>query len=394
MRNNPKAEWMTRTMSTSPAPRPTRPRLGVAASGSSCVSRVILITTLMLANLSCDSSDQTETGRNGESADAASETMPRAWPVIRTEIRRLAELPPAPDGIELRKRLDRAAIIIAIKMDRAEIERMIRTADKALPPRDKDLDGLTASLSGMVIARIADPNDEHHFVSRSRRWGVGKSSMGTIDWYALAMAAIDLYHDQASFKLLLEFGLKDDPGMYGWSVGHWDHPAVEALGFLRGYDSNDSARADVERQLRIAIRRSKQDGVAASQAALRAKYLKALVASWDYAKGLNESRRKEYREFERRLWRAWSLSRGGFRGQYGQFLDAMEIFRWREGDEGFFLRIFESPASTPEELLLAEYMAPRLSEDGKRRLQAVAKGDSPRASNAERALLLMKKRRP
>jgi len=356
--------------------------LDVTVGGVWRSSWFVLTIAALFINMSTNASPPSS-GGTGSPGDVP---RSRVWSVIENQIDKLTELPPASDGNELRKRLDRAAAAVAERSDRKDIEQMLRTAKDALPGSHSSGEpGLAAWLSGMAIARIADPNNEHLFISRSRRWGVGEPSAGKIEWHALAVAAVDLYHDQDSFALLLELALSHN-GAHGMSDGHWDSPIVESCGFLRAYVPDKDAIQKVEQHMR----ESKQDGVIAAQKTLHAKYLQALIASWDYAKGLSEPRRRQYHDFERRLWRAWSLSRGGFTLKHGRFFDAAALLTHEQGDESFFLRIFESAESTPEEVLIAEYAMPSLSEEGKQRLQAVATGDSLWAGNAARALKRVK----
>jgi hypothetical protein len=121
----------------------------------------------------------------------------------------------------------------------------------------------------------------------------------------------------------------------------------------------------------------------------KADYLRALTASWKYAADLDSAERDQYRDFERRLWRAWALARGWrdrragvpFTSAAGNFAD-----NWKEGDERFVLRIFEEPATTIEEKNIAEHLAHLFSLDGIKKLQKIADGSSPKTPVARCAL--------
>ena len=225
------------------------------------------------------------------------------------------------------------------------------------------------------------------------------------------IAAIELEHNEASFEQLLEYGLSDYVTLYGHSDrGPLAEAAVQALWFLRPYDPTDGARAEVEKALQLDLQFGQKEAPAANQAAERAKYLGSLLASWDFARALSEPRRKAYQEYERRRWMALALSassrpnrpmgkggRGGGGGGYSRLAEALALCPWPDGDEDFFLRNFESPASTEEDVRLAGVLAflqpdgtYRFSDEGIRRLEAVAKGDSFRAKEAARLLPLLK----
>lgn len=212
-----------------------------------------------------------------------------------------------------------------------------------------------------------------------------------VSWHGVAAAAIDTYHDARSRNLLVQIAVKE--GEFGWTEdgeGHacWDGPSVYALGLLRSYEPQ-GIRPKIEAALRVEAAREKPQAPPDAIRTTSDDYLRALLESWQYAASLDPAERDCYRDFEHRLWRAWALARGwGSRKAGVPFESAAKTLdmQWKQGDDRFLLRIFEDPSSTIEETRIGEHLVHRFSADAKKRLETIAKSDSPKADAARRAL--------
>lgn len=376
------------------------------ASGMTSYYKVLVISglVLQLGTQGCKSSEAPAGNDDGGNLPSAVRHQPssqaemtrsdsakivRGWALIQERAQQIRRSSVGSDPTELRRELDRAASEIAAKVSRYDIEQMIQYSDDISSYNVNDSNRVISRLSGLVIAYVTDPKDRHGFLTRAQEWGVGAA--GGVNWFSFVVGSIDLYHDSDSCKTLATIAVSND--RRDWVGDHWERPSVEALGLLRGYEPTPAIRAQLQDQLTSVIMSSKSNDHFVSQSTSRRRYLEATMASWQYAKELAEPERKDYLDFETRLWRAWALSRTGFRGIEGQYLDASKIFDWRKSDEVFLLRIFETLQSTNEEVTLAEFLAPRLSEKGKQRLEAISRGDSPWVSSVKRALERIQKKK-
>jgi hypothetical protein len=71
--------------------------------------------------------------------------------------------------------------------------------------------------------------------------------------------------------------------------------------------------------------------------------------------------------------------------------DSPKLPKWQPGEERFVLHVFEEPASTPDELKIAVYLAHKLPDTTK--LKAIAEDESPHATYAREALAWIDRQR-
>ena len=321
---------------------------------------------------------------------AQEKTVPEIWMRIEQEAESIAKesVDGEWDRNALQMQLDEEAREIADHCGRSDIETMVRTVNAHLP-RPHAGQMYVNAISIRVLVEVADPKGEHGLKDLRRRGGSWESN---VSWYGVAVAAIDVYHDNRSRDLLVELALKE--GLFGWTLEEgggssaFASPVVYALGLLRSYEPQE-IRPKIEAALRVETGKEKPKVPPNATCTTSADYLRALLESWKYAASLDPAERDRYRDFEHRLWRAWALARGwGSRKGGVPFWSAAGTLEkhWKQGDDRFLLRIFEEPTSTVKETRIAEHLAHRFSADTKKRLEAIADGSSPKAGAARRAL--------
>ena len=317
--------------------------------------------------------------------------LPKIW----NDILREAEVVLKEAGDSFRRdMLWEPAKRIAQRYDRSAIETLWRSEEQAYKHlRSKNSVKVyknSKMLSAFVIIELADPEDSCGLMSTYKEpiQGIWSSTRGLI------LAAIDCYHDEASREFLLNIALDDQmlPELGKRRRGPYDMPSLPglALQFLRGYESTQELRDKLEKALHTeeaAIEKYMHSNWD-SMFFTHADDLRAVLSSIDYAASLKDpAEQARYRGFQSRLWRARATGPRGFRGVQMQFSAAAGIVskQWQEGDERFVLRIFEDPASLPDETRIAIYLAHILPDTKK--LEAIASSTSPQAESARRALV-------
>ncbi len=249
-------------------------------------------------------------------------------------------------------RIEEVAKEIAQQTSRAEIEEMVRSGDANLKRLSSHVWINSQAILTRALLNIADPHDKR------RQWN-NLGMPGDVSWHGAATAAIDNYHDARSRDLLVELALKErlagylgDPRRGSLSHGTF---VVYATGLLRGYDPGE-IRPKIEAALKVEEAKEKPKAPPNAMIVTSADYLRALLESWNYAATLKPAERDRYRDFERRLWRAWALA-GGWKSRKAdmQIYSAADYF-WKhrkDGDERFLKRISEVPTSTVEEKQVA-----------------------------------------
>ena len=274
---------------------------------------------------------------------AQEKTVPEIWMRIEQEAESIAKesVDVEWDHNALQMQLDEEAREIADHSGRSDIETMVRTVNDHLP-RPHAGQMYVNAISIRVLVDVTDPKGEHGLKDLRRRGGSWESN---VSWYGVAVAAIDVYHDNRSRDLLVEIVLKEEK--HGWvedgeGYACWQSPSVYALGFLRSYEPQE-IRPKIEAALRGEAVKEKPKLPANAIHAMREDYLRALLESWKYAASLDPAERDRYRDFEHRLWRAWALARGwGSRKGGVPFWSAAGTLEkhWKQGDDRFLLRIF------------------------------------------------------
>ncbi len=259
--------------------------------------------------------------------------VPEIWQEIEREAKALVDTGRTLDYQAFRAEHKAAVRRIAAHSDRSTIETLIRTADVPLRLGDRPLMRWSLDLSARIIVCVADPKDKYGLRSAVNESGfsVGRGGIQS-DWYGVALAAIDVYHDDKVRDLLLEITCREFSTPKRSNGAPATRPSRYAFGFLRTYDPEA-----VLPRIEAALRDEETLAFRAEVAALR---LAELRSSLDYSARLKDpAERARYHDFERRLWRAWGLTRHGYRGMYGSFQHAARILHehWTEGDERFLL---------------------------------------------------------
>jgi hypothetical protein len=316
---------------------------------------------------------------------------PEIWCDIGREAKALVAM--RIDSEMARAKYGTAVERIAAHSDRSTIETLVRTGDFPRRLDDSMYKNIVIDLSGLVMAAVADPKDEHGVKS-----GVEACRSLCGNWYGAAVAAIDVYHDAAARDLLLEIVSGRLSESQSATLGEpqsgtlvfGGDACVYALGCLRTYEPEGFRRGIEVLGAEHAKARTERLGSPEPET-----YVRALLSSFNYSAQLkDEEELARYHDFERRLWRAWALTPGvfhvaGVKYGYGvKFGYAARILdeHWKEGDDRFLMRILEDATSTPEETEIAVHLGYHLSAENRTRLNAIAAGLSCKADAARRAL--------
>jgi hypothetical protein len=226
-----------------------------------------------------------------------------------------------------------------------------------------------------ALVCIADPDDRYSLRAAER---IDSSNAG-VDCASVLLAGGPKCVDrllrwaflQSDVPEVFQLGVSDArPGAY----------ASHCCGFLRSEDSRGV--------------RSRIEAVFPQIPPHRQVYFKALLASYDYAAGLEPADRTAYRDFERRLWWYWALvSKSNVAAWQFSHAAALLAETWNPGDERFVVRIFREPASTREEANIALHLVQRANLLSIRKdLEEIAAGTSAQAATAQSALAHLNQR--
>lgn len=311
-------------------------------------------------------------------AQVAEAKLPTIWEEILQATRAVLGDPDRPsDPFELSKKLPARAQEIAQRYGRADVEALYRSVDAAVEQcRDVDERLYSGHLAELVLAEIVDPADELGY-KRVLQWWSHSAVVGSS-----ALAAVDSYHDARSRAFLLDVALDE---------GRLAESGFLAVQLLRGYGS-----AEVQEKLSAALQAEQALPQNIPEHELlkrraRESILKGAIASLVYAGRITDpDRRESFLKFETRLWRARAIGPTGFRGWSQQFYEAARIAErgWRNGDEESVVRIFEDPLSLDDELRMASSLLHRISDEDRKRIDAVAHGNSRTAEFARQAMRL------
>jgi hypothetical protein len=240
-------------------------------------------------------------------------------------------------------------------------------------------------MAAYVLALASDPENNSGLLA----WPEEVVTWETI--VTLIVVAVDLSPTPKSGQLLCGIGLEDaySRRLLPDGSGHrlWRDPAALALGLLRAHDDG-TLRPVIEAAL-LAERAKPQPASIPTSTESRGDYLAAFLASADYAAKLDrEGAAGRYREFERRLWRAWAMLRGNPITPRWFLLQTAQVVgrQLQPGDERFIVRIFEEDAVTITEMMVAVYLADQLPRDALERLAQIAASESSKAPFARQAL--------
>jgi hypothetical protein len=311
------------------------------------------------------------TGLGAADGGENNEPLPAIWIEIEREVRAVVQQPGSLNDLTaLRRRLQERSEKIAEHYDRPAVAMLFGSVQEARKRmRNTTEDQLAAQLSALVIADLADPADEQGLKSVLTRWSVKFGN----DWDLVAIAAVDIFHDESSRKLLLEVALQDATASGAKHKGRFlfDPPDRSGIAWqlLRGYEAED-LREKLQKELIAARAVAERDH---PQWRSRAADLRTVMSCIDYAARVQDPAvRARYRSLQSRIWRARAFGPKGFRAVQSQYSEAAKIVQkqWRPGDEPFLIRILEDTASTPDETLIASYLVHRLPDNARKELDA------------------------
>jgi hypothetical protein len=233
-----------------------------------------------------------------------------------------------------------------------------------------------------VVAAIVDPHNTQGF-----------ELDGYVPSYVMAVQGIDSYQDDWACETLLE--LADSKDMGGRVFRFYPSSKIRPRA-VAALEELEAALADGQRW----EEHWDEDPWAKSYVADQVVEIRGLLASLDYADGLDEDTREQYWDFERRFFRSmwvphaeWERITGTL---HATIADRFTHGRgdWiaprKAGDERFILHILESPASHPGEVVLAAHLVEELSPEARQRLEGIAgrRNSNVLAQQAKRALAL------
>jgi hypothetical protein len=327
------------------------------------------------------------------SAQGDTPELTDAWKQVHQEAMRLAGEAEKRNP-EMRQFAQSAIKSLAARGDRSTISELFDgiPAVETMQMTDelKDVRGWMKFLAHLLLFEISDPENRAGMI-RTEGWerGAGPYNYSPEELSMFAVAAMSIYGDAASREWLFEvamskLGNPDENSEYPYVV---QEPYYYALQLLRGHQEDDAMRTKLRELLSVAptVRQ-----VPMSKAVSRRTALQSVLASWDFAASLDEAVvQRRFREFQSQLWRFHGIvairTRGSREGtsQYRSPADLLAK-NWQPGDERFVLHIFEEPASTSDELRIAEYLAHKLPDTAM--LKAIAESNSPNARHAQFAL--------
>jgi hypothetical protein len=257
---------------------------------------------------------------------------------------------------------------------------------KGLAPGDFEL-----RLGMHVLIEAADPRSAPEL--RDFRAGTAGLVNGWPGWLVFAVVGLDLIAHPDAPEVLTTIALDEDPrSMFRDAADYRRTAAAIAMGLLRSHVLSDEVWARIDGAWRhdVASRQEASAEATSRSDDTRSDFLQALHSSRVYAGALRDADvLARYRDFERRLWRAWACPprvlhhmRGGY------FQDVVDIIaaQLKPGDERFVLRILDDTASTRTETSIAVTLVARMPSFPLERLVTIAASDSPKAPFARQAL--------